>query len=119
MASHLHNLRDTGKTHHYDLRDRTVSATKDQILHSTADQHQHEQAHAHAQAQAQHGHAHIQGQGQGQGQGQDHTQKSHTGHHQQHHQQRDHPASVQLATGTEANLEHPVHPEHDPTHPEH
>ncbi|KAF9276991.1 hypothetical protein BGZ88_001412 [Linnemannia elongata] len=114
MASHLHNLRDTGKTHHYDLRDSTVAAAKDHMLHSTADKHQN-QAQAHAQGQAQHGQAHTQGQGQGQ----DHTQKSHTGHQQQQHQQRDHHASVLLATGTEANLEHPVNPEHDPTHPGH
>ncbi|KAG0296984.1 hypothetical protein BGZ96_008020 [Linnemannia gamsii] len=117
MASHLYNLRDTEKTHHYNLRDTTASATKDKMLHTTAEQqHPHQQNEAHAQA----GPGHVQGQEQ------DHAQMSHTGQqhqhqHQQHqqHQKRDHPAAVQLATGTEANLEHPVHPEHDPTHPGH
>ncbi|KAG0290733.1 hypothetical protein BGZ97_006107 [Linnemannia gamsii] len=126
MASHLYNLRDTEKSHHYNLRDSTASATKDQMLHTTADQRlSHTQNEAHTYAQAVQGHV--------QGQGQEHTQKSQTGqqHHQQHqqqhqqhrhqqqHQQRDHPAAVKLATGTEANLEHPVNPDHDLAHPGH
>ncbi|KAF9904153.1 hypothetical protein EC991_002988 [Linnemannia zychae] len=97
MASHLYNLRDTEGSHHYDLRDSTASATKDQMVHSNPQQHS-----AHGQASAAHVH----------GKHQDHAQKSHT-------DKTDQTAPVKLATGTEANLEHPVNPEHDATHPGH
>ncbi|KAG0273952.1 hypothetical protein BGZ95_010252 [Linnemannia exigua] len=106
MASHLYNLRDTEKTHHYDLRESTVSATKTQMLHSDP-----QQQHA---TNTTTGAAHARGQGHEHRQKQSHhTQKSHTD------KQRDHPAAVKLATGTEANLEHAVNPEHDPSHPGH
>ncbi|KAG0377212.1 hypothetical protein BGX24_006520 [Mortierella sp. AD032] len=104
MASHLYNLRDTGKTHHYDLRESTVSASKDHVLRSDP-----QQQHA---ATTTTGAAHAQGHGLGHQQ--DHnTQKSHTD------KQRNHPAAVKLATGSEANLEHAVNPEHNPSHPGH
>ncbi|KAF9132905.1 hypothetical protein BGW39_011091 [Mortierella sp. 14UC] len=118
MASHLYNLRDSEGAHHYNLRDSTASATKDQLLHSNPQHQQHHQQHAaHNQAPS----AHAQGHGHG-NQQQNHAQKSHTqkSHTQKSHTQKSDLASpVKLATGTEANLEHAVNPEHDPTHPGH
>ncbi|KAF9098255.1 hypothetical protein BGX23_006671 [Mortierella sp. AD031] len=113
MSSHLYNLRDTGATHHYDLRDRTASATKDQTLHKAQQPHHptHDQA-GHQQQHQAHAHAHAQPGHHQQSHGQDHTQKSLASNKPEH-------ASVKLATGNETNLEHPVNPEHDPNHPGH
>ncbi|KAF9933760.1 hypothetical protein FBU30_004561 [Linnemannia zychae] len=122
MASHLYNLRDTEESHHYDLRDSTVSATKDKMMHSSTEhqnnaavhtqaghQHQHQQHQHQQQHKQQHPQQHPQ---HGQhGRQQDPTQKSHT-------EKIEH-AAVALATGGEATFEHPVGPDHYSGHSDH
>src|SRR5690554_3965975 len=104
--THHYDLRDTS-AHHYDLRDSTIAASshQKQAPHTKSGHgatHASQQSH-HPQHGATHG-AHA-------------SQQSRHAHHagqtgQAQAPKTEHPA-IHLATGSEMNLEHPVHPEHE------
>ncbi|KAG0042959.1 hypothetical protein BGZ83_011995 [Gryganskiella cystojenkinii] len=92
--------------HEYGLRDSTVAATAASEEHqTTASSSQHQVQNPKQQGHGSTGQAHSHAHGTTHGT----THTTHT------------PASVhvQLATGREVNLEHPVHPEHESEHGHH